>query len=167
MNNLPRNLLFISALVAVSFGGLSFYLAKQDYVADSVIFDTDKNIALYGYDTVAYYRQHTPVLGNEAFQVGWAGATWYFSSIENRDIFAANPENYAPQYGGYDPLGVAKGYTNPTDPELYTILAGSLYLHYSAAYKEHWQLERGTNMILANSNWTYLRAQLLEKQSDQ
>lgn len=166
MKNLPRHLLVISAFVAVLFGGFSFYLTTQDYVADSVIFDTDKNIAIYGYDTVSYYREDKPLLGDEKFQADWAGAKWYFISKENRDLFAANPQNYAPQYGGYDPLGIAKGYTNPTDPELYTVLAGSLFLHYSADYKEHWQLERAKNMILANSNWTYLRAQLLERQNN-
>lgn len=167
MNNLPRILLIISAFVAVSFGGFSFYLAKQDYVADSVIFDTDKNIAIYGYDTVAYYNEDKPVLGNESFQANWAGSIWYFSSLENRDLFAAKPENYAPQYGGYDPVGISEGYTNPTDPQLYTVLAGRLFLHYSASYKEYWQAERAKTMILANSNWTYLRAQLLERQNNQ
>ncbi|MBT5072977.1 MAG: YHS domain protein [Kordiimonadaceae bacterium] len=167
MNNLPRTLLVVSAFVAVFFGAFSFYLAKQDYVADSVIFDTDKNIAIYGYDTVSYYSEDKPVLGNETFQANWAGSIWYFSSLKNRDLFAAKPENYAPQYGGYDPVGISEGYTNPTDPEQYTVLAGMLFLHYSPAYKEHWQLERGKNMILANSNWAFLRPQLLKRQNDQ
>lgn len=31
----------------------------------------------------------------------WNGATWHFASGANRDQFAAAPEKYAPQYGGY------------------------------------------------------------------
>ncbi len=166
MQNAARNLLIISAIVVSLFGALSFYLASQDYVANSVIFDTSKNIAINGYDTVAYYRQKEPTIGDPQFQADWAGSTWYFSSRENRDIFVDAPINYAPQYGGYDPVGISKGFTNPTDPEIYTLVAGQLYLHYSPEYKEHWEADRGTNLILANSNWAFLRDQLLAQQQN-
>ncbi len=165
MQNAARNLLIISAIVVSLFGALSFYLASQDYVADSVIFDTSKNIAINGYDTVAYYQQKRPIIGDPQFQAEWAGSIWFFSNVENRDLFVGAPANYAPQYGGYDPLGVSKGYTNPTNPEIYTLLAGQLYLHYSPEYREHWQNDRATNMILANSNWAFLRDQLLSIQN--
>jgi adenylate cyclase len=35
------------------------------------------------------------------FAYQWRDATWYFKSAENRDLFAANPILYAPQFGGY------------------------------------------------------------------
>lgn len=165
MKNAARNLLIISAIVVSLFGALSLYLASQDYVADSVIFNTSKNIAINGYDTVAYYQQKEATIGDPQFQADWAGSTWFFSSRENRDLFVSAPVNYAPQYGGYDPLGVSKGYTNPTNPEIYTLLAGQLYLHYSPEYKEQWNGDRATVMILANSNWAFLRDQLLSLQN--
>lgn len=165
MQNVARNLLIISAIVVSLFGALSFYLASQDYVADSIIFDTSKQIAINGYDTVAYYQQKTPEIGDPQFQVEWAGSTWFFSNKENRDLFVTAPTNYAPQYGGYDPLGVSKGYTNPTDPEIYTLKAGQLYLHYSSEYRDHWENNRATNLVLANSNWAFLRDQLLLMQN--
>ena len=166
MNNLARNLLIISAIVISFLGAFSFFLARQDYVADSIIFDTSKNIAINGYDTVAYHVQKEPLRGEEKYQVEWAGSTWYFINIENRDLFAAKPVNYAPQYGGYDPLGISKGHTNPTDPTVYSLKAGQLFLHYSEQYRDHWELDRGTNLILANSNWVFLRDQLLDTQND-
>ncbi|HPG34687.1 MAG TPA: YHS domain-containing (seleno)protein [Lentimicrobium sp.] len=164
MKNLPRNLLIVSAVVASFLGVYSFYLASQDYAADSVIFNTSKDIAIYGYDTVSYQKQKAAIRGEEKFQVDWAGSTWFFSSLENRDLFAAAPERYAPQYGGYDPLGISEGYTNPSDPEVFTVVAGQLFLHYSQEFKDHWESDRGTNMILANSNWAFLRPKLLEMQ---
>lgn len=165
MNNLPKNLLIISAVVVSFLGAFSLYLAKQDYQADSVIFNTSKNIALNGYDTVAYYIDKKATIGAEKYQVEWAGSTWYFSNIKNRDTFTAKPTNYAPQYGGYDPVGVSDGYTNPTNPEVYTVLAGRLYLHYSEEFKDYWNENRGTTMVLADSNWTFLREKLLAIQN--
>jgi YHS domain-containing protein len=162
--NLSRNLLIVSALVASLFGGLSFYFASQDYKADSVIFNTSKDIALNGYDTVSYFTDKVAARGTPDYQADWAGSTWYFTNSKNRDLFVAKPANYVPQYGGYDPVGVSKGYTNPTDPEVYTVVAGRLYLHYSEPFREFWDEDRGTNIVLANSNWAFLRDKLLKMQ---
>ena len=165
MNNLPRNILVIAAVVVSFLGAMSFFFARQEYAADSVIFDTSRNIAINGYDTVAYYKQKAPMLGDPRYQADWAGSTWFFTSAENRDTFVAKPVNYAPMFGGYDPVGVSKGFTNPTNPEIYTIMAGQLYLHYSEDHKAFWHEDRATNLILANSNWAFLRERLLTIQN--
>ncbi len=160
MNNLARNLLVISALVISSLGGLSFYYTSQSYFADSVIFDTDKNVAIDGYDTVAYFNQKEAVLGSPKFQVSWAGADWFFSTLENRNDFAKYPERYAPQFGGYDAAGIIKGYSNPSNPIYFTVFAAQLFLHHSEEHKKYWNDDRAKNMIQATSNWDYLRVKL-------
>ena len=167
MKNIARNLLIISALLVSSLGAYSLYLAKQDYSANSVIFNTSKDIAINGYDTVAYQKQKEALRGDPEFQVEWAGSIWFFTNIENRDIFAAAPKNYAPLFGGYDPLGISKGYTNPTDPTIFTVKAGQTFLHYSPEYLNAWEVDRARNLILANSNWVFLREKLLEMQNDE
>ncbi len=58
-------------------------------------------VAIKGYDTVAYFTEGRAVKGKSKFSHTWNDAKWYFSSAENRDLFVANPEHYAPQYGGY------------------------------------------------------------------
>lgn len=166
MKNIARNLLIISAVVISLLGGLSFYYTSQDYFADSVIFDTDKNIAINGYDTVAYFNQQEAVLGSPEYQLRWAGSAWFFSTLENRDKFAKNPDRYAPQFGGYDPAGIIKGYSNPSDPEHFTIYAGQLYLHYSDKHKKFWNDNRAKNMIQATSNWNYIRINLANIQNN-
>lgn len=167
MDNLPRNLLIISAVLVSFLGAASLYFVRQDYQADSVIFDTSKNIAILGYDTVAFHSDREAVIGNMDYQVDWAGSTWLFANRKNRDLFAEKPTSYAPQYGGYDPVGISKGYTNPTDPTVFTVVAGRLYLHYSEDFREHWNEDRGTNMVLANSNWEFIRDRLLKMQSEE
>ena len=58
-------------------------------------------VAIKGYDTVAYFTEGRAVKGKRKFSHNWSDAKWYFSSEENRDLFIADPEQYAPQYGGY------------------------------------------------------------------
>ena len=59
------------------------------------------SLALRGYDPVAYFTEGKPVAGFKEFKHEYAGANWRFVSAGNRDLFAADPEKYAPQYGGY------------------------------------------------------------------
>jgi YHS domain-containing protein len=58
----------------------------------------DGGLAIQGYDTVAFFKESDAVKGDAQYQ--WQGATWYFSSSEHRALFVANPQKYAPQYGG-------------------------------------------------------------------
>ena len=58
-------------------------------------------VAIKGYDTVAYHTEGRAVKGKSKFSHKWNDAKWYFSSAENKGLFAADPERYAPQYGGY------------------------------------------------------------------
>ena len=58
-------------------------------------------VAIKGYDTVAYSNEGRAVKGKRKFAHTWNDAKWFFSSDLNRKQFAADPEKYAPQYGGY------------------------------------------------------------------
>ena len=62
---------------------------------------TSFGVAIQGYDTVAYHTENRAVKGKSEFSYNWNDAVWYFATAENRDRFAADPERYAPQYGGY------------------------------------------------------------------
>ena len=58
-------------------------------------------VAIKGYDAVAYFTENRAVKGRSEFSHKWNDARWYFASAANRDLFAADPERFAPQYGGY------------------------------------------------------------------
>ncbi len=60
-----------------------------------------RKVAVKGYDPVAYFTLGEAVKGKKEFEFNWKGAKWWFSTQAHRDLFAANPEKYAPQYGGY------------------------------------------------------------------
>ena len=96
-------------------------------------------IAIRGYDTVAYFTQSMPVEGNEKFTTQWSDATWKFSTQEHLDLFIAEPEKYAPQYGGYCAYGVAQESLVKIEPEEWSILDGKLYLNYNSKLNREWR----------------------------
>ena len=96
-------------------------------------------IAIRGYDTVAYFTEGKPVKGDDKFTTEWEGATWKFSSQENEDLFVADPDKYAPQYGGYCAYGVAVDNLVKIEPELWTIVDGKLYLNYNDDFNDKWK----------------------------
>jgi YHS domain-containing protein len=61
----------------------------------------ERGVAIKGYDPVAYFTEGEPVRGKEELSFQWKGARWLFSSREHMDLFAKEPERYAPRYGGY------------------------------------------------------------------
>ena len=73
-------------------------------------FNTD-GMAIRGYDPVAYFTMSKPVKGDASHSSDYNGATWAFSSAENKALFDADPAKYAPKYGGYCAYAVSKGAT--------------------------------------------------------
>ena len=89
------------------------------------------NVAIKGYDTVAYFTQGEAVKGSETHSLKWLGAVWHFSSAEHRDLFKSSPVRYAPQYGGYCADGVAYGQSTANiNPQAWRIINDKLYLNY-------------------------------------
>ncbi|MBI1300706.1 MAG: YHS domain-containing protein [Alphaproteobacteria bacterium] len=117
---------------------------------------TFNNTAVSGYDTVSYFTDGGPVKGNKEFQTQWKGADWYFVSQENLDKFKADPEQYAPQYGGYCAWAVAHGNTVGSDPLQYHIEEGKLYLNYSQSIKDQWLPRRKELIPLGDKEYPQL-----------
>jgi YHS domain-containing protein len=115
--------------------------------------------AIEGYDPVAYFEQGQPVEGGD-YEYAWMDATWYFASAENRDKFAADPEKYAPQYGGYCAWAVSQGYTAKIDPQAWSIVDGKLYLNYSKGVQSQWQQDVPGNIAKGDANWPGIRDEL-------
>lgn len=100
---------------------------------------TFNNLAIYGYDTVAYFTEDKAVKGKKGVSHEWRGAEWRFSSEENKAMFVANPEKYAPQYGGYCAYAMSDGRLVGIDEDAFTIVDGKLYLNYSKSVMKEWR----------------------------
>ena len=96
------------------------------------------DVAILGYDTVAYFTDGKAVKGQDAFVHEWMGAKWKFASQAHRDQFKASPEKYAPQYGGYCAYGTAQGKLVKIDPDQFRIVGGKLYLNYDSEVQALW-----------------------------
>jgi len=116
----------------------------------------DSDMAIKGYDPVAYFKTGKALKGNESFTFKWHDMTWYFSTKENRDLFAANPEQYAPQYDGYCAWAMTEARKAQTDPEIWKIVNGKLYLQCSQASYEKWSRDIPGNIKKADMNWLHL-----------
>ena len=88
-------------MLPITMFALVIIMVTTSSMAFDKVNKTSLGVAIKGYDTVAYHTENRAVKGNSKFSYNWNDAIWYFSNAENRDIFAADPEHYAPQYGGY------------------------------------------------------------------
>lgn len=139
------------------FGLVILLLSFASFAADEVSTGIFSNKAVSGYDTVAYFTQGKPIKGDSKWQTQYKGADWYFSSQANLDTFIADPEAYAPQYGGYCAWAVsAKNGFAPSDPNQWSIINGKLYLNYNAEVKALWDADRAGHISTADQNWPTL-----------
>lgn len=115
--------------------------------------DVSAPVAIKGYDTVAYFTASKAIKGSEAFTAQWHNMTWYFSTKENRDLFSASPEKYAPQYDGYCAWALTENRLSITDPEEWKIVDGKLYLNCSKSAYEKWSRDIPGHIKKADENW--------------
>lgn len=118
---------------------------------------TPDGIAIQGYDPVAYYTEGRAVKGNTDFEYPWKGARWRFASAANRDRFAAHPEQYAPQHGGYCNMAMTRNQLTASDPNAWAVIDGKLRLFASARGRDNFQRNAAPNVELVARNWQDLR----------
>ena len=122
------------------------------------VFSTYLGGAIRGYDPVAYFTEGKAVQGKRAHRLEWKDATWSFASAKNKEMFEANPEKYAPRYGGYCAFAVSRGYTASIDPDAWSIVDGALYLNYSLGVRDQWSGDIAGNIAKGDANWPKLLA---------
>jgi hypothetical protein len=144
-----RRLVLVHSAASILIAGLAGPAVAKDAIYTSLFSD----LALRGYDPVAYFTDGRPVQGSSAFELAWQGAHWRFASAEHRDIFAAEPTRYAPRYGGYCAWAVAQGTTASGDPLVWKIVNGRLYVNYNADVQTRWEADIPGNVAKADENW--------------
>lgn len=116
----------------------------------------DKRVMLKGHDPVAYFTEGRPVKGSPAFAFDWDGDRYHFASAANRDRFAADPDRYAPQFGGYCTGSMSRNVVNEMHPEAWIVSEGKLYVFGQPKFRDmalkdpQWL---ATRIPLAAVNW--------------
>ena len=111
------------------------------------------NVAIKGYDAVAYFTKGQPMKGSPDVAYSWNGANWHFADKSHRDMFAGSPERYAPQFGGFCSMALARGKIKDIDPEAWVIVDGKLYLNFSKPVRDKFQEHARENIKDAQENW--------------
>jgi len=123
---------FISGLAVLSL--LSFAVRAglpsmaQASTTERVVVNRFSGLAIEGFDPVAYFTDAQAMLGSEEFEASQAGAVWRFRNAGNRASFVAHPDIYGPQFGGYDPMDLARGVTVAGNPRFWLVVGQRLYL---------------------------------------
>ena len=120
-----------------------------------------QGVALEGYDPVAYFTRKQPTPGSPDIGYQWKGATYRFATAEDRDLFAASPEHYAPQFGGYCAYAVSLGTTADGDPFQWKVDGDKLFVNNNAIAAKLWNQNRARNIRLGTENWPLIPKQSL------
>ena len=113
----------------------------------------EPQIAIKKYDPVAYFTENKAKHGADEYTFSYHDMVWYFSSQKNRDLFVADPQAYAPQYDGYCAWAMTESRLAHTDPEVWKIVDGKLYLNCSRTAYEKWARDIPAHIKMADRIW--------------
>ncbi|WP_295848114.1 YHS domain-containing (seleno)protein [Tardiphaga sp.] len=148
----------IVLIVVVAMAGLP--VAGGAATTERVVSDRYTGLAIRGFDPVAYFTEGQPTLGQLDFELSDEGVVWRFCNEGNRLSFAAHPEVYGPQFGGYDPVDVARGVAFAGNPQIWLISEKRLYLFGRAETRDAFAAAPATVLNDARKRWVQLQQQL-------
>ena len=156
-----RSLRFVPVILALALGLFTAMGPAHAKHPNGVVNDTWDGVAIKGYDPVAYFTIGRAVKGSEEFTHEWLETKWLFANAEHRDLFAADPLSYVPQYGGY--CSDATFVENKADinPTAWRIVNSRLYLFYSEPGAAAWSQDDYA-VKKADAAWEHVKAGLAQ-----
>ncbi len=116
-----------------------------------------EKLGLKGYDPVAYFADGKARPGVPEFEFAWDGVRYRFASAAHRDLFKANPDKYAPQFGGSCAMNMSNGVRREADPNNWTISDGKLYVFATARGFDLFRANPAQAAAKATTNWPNLK----------
>lgn len=129
---------------------------------ERIVVNRYSGLAIEGYDPVAYFTDARAIQGLPDFETAQAGAVWRFLNAGNRDAFAANPEIYGPQFGGYDPIDIARGVAYAGNPRFFVVTGQRLYLFGREQSRDAFAADPAKFIKDAQARWPDLRKTLAQ-----
>ena len=148
--------------LGLAIAACGFSHALRAATTERIVVDRHTGLAIYGIDPVAYFTERKPVAGRAEFEHRFAGAIWRFDNEGNRHAFIADPDVYVPTYGGYDPIGIARGVSTAGYPNLWIIYDERLYLFYTADARDTFIANPALVIASASARWTEIKRELAE-----
>jgi len=115
----------------------------------------EPRVAIKGYDPVAYFTEGKPVRGKASMAFDWDESRYYFASARHRDLFAADPDRYAPRFSGFCTTAILEGDRYEADPAYWSIIDDKLYVFGTREGKA--RFDRHPEVKRAEESWKRLR----------
>jgi len=147
----------LTALLTAVFGSI-----LRAAAAERIVADRHTGLAIYGVDPVAFYTKKKPTEGRQEFELRQSGAIWRFENEGNRAAFIKDPAIYLPRYGGYDPIGIARGVGTAGYPALFSVVENRLYLFYTAEAQKIFLADPPAAIAAADAHWPEVMKDLPE-----
>jgi YHS domain-containing protein len=139
----PTLRLFSAAILSLT----ASYVLAGDFVEH-------KGSALNGYDPLSYFTPSPdPAPGASTLSYTYKDSKFYFLTPGHLRTFASNPEQYAPQFRGYDAYGVSQGLKVPANPRVFKVVNGKLYLFADSEARNLWTKDIQGNIARATEQW--------------
>ena len=157
-----------AGLIAVSFLALpglfraAILPAALASTTERVVVNRFSGLAIEGFDPVAYFTDGVAEVGREQFEASDAGAVWRFRNEGNRASFIAHPEVYGPQFGGYDPIDLARGVTVAGNPRFWLVSGQRLYLFNREESRAAFVADPAKVLRSATQRWPGIQQSLAE-----
>jgi YHS domain-containing protein len=136
--------------------------AARAATTERIVTNRFSGMAIEGYDPLAYFIDGRPERGAPEFEASQGGAVWRFRNEGNRASFVAHPEIYGPQFGGYDPVDLARGITVAGNPLFWLVTGQRLYLFGREENRDRFAANPGQFLEQAISRWPELEEQLAQ-----
>jgi YHS domain-containing protein len=153
-----RNFLIVTAsiLAGAALGSIGA-LAEVRTVAQAMTPVVPERLGLKGYDPVAYFTLSRPTRGMAQYEYVFDGVRYRFANAQHLDLFKANPDKYAPQFGGSCTMNMSAGVRREADPNVWIISNGNLYVFAGAAGAERFRENPDVATARAVANWKTLK----------
>ncbi|RJF63765.1 YHS domain-containing (seleno)protein [Rhodopseudomonas palustris] len=135
-------------------------LSLQAATTERVVVDRHTGLAIDGFDPVAFFTEREAQMGAAEYEASSGGAIWRFCNPSNMAAFVAHPEIYGPQFGGYDPVGIARGVPVPGNPLLWLVSGQRLFLFAREDSRSAFAADPGRYLKPAQQQWPAVRATL-------
>jgi hypothetical protein len=146
----------LAAIIGLfGYAGLTFVLAAGPGASagERIVVDWHTGLAIDGYDPVAFFTDGKPLQGSANLELRRGDVVWRFINVGNRAAFAAAPNVYIPQYGGYDAIGVARGLAVAGNPNVWVIQGQRLFLFYDSARRQKFVTDPNRVIASADRKW--------------
>jgi len=120
---------------------------------ERVVNDLLSGLAINGVDPVAYFTHAAALYGNADHEYDYGGVIWRFRNVGDQAAFAARPDIYMPRYGGYDPMGLARGVAVPGNPLVWTMVGERVYLFFDEKSRDQFLANPNEAIVTADDKW--------------